>query len=193
LTKTFVTATALASLLALNIAPARADEISELKAALQALQKRIDQLETKAQEVEDTNDRQTDQIAKVRSNVGAWVGNFTWKGDLRYRNENIDQAYVVGRNRDRLRLRTGFVAKANDTLRVEMQLATAEGADPRSSNQTLTGSNSRKPIYIDLAYGEWKPTNELTLTFGKMKYPWVRPGSSVLFDGDVSPEGIALG
>jgi len=193
LTKTFVTATALASLLALNIAPARADEISELKAALQALQKRIDQLETKAQEVEDTNDRQTDQIAKVRSNVGAWVGNFTWKGDLRYRNENIDQAYVVGRNRDRLRLRTGFVAKANDTLRVEMQLATAESGDPRSSNQTLTGSNSRKPIYIDLAYGEWKPTNELTLTFGKMKYPWVRPGSSVLFDGDVSPEGIALG
>lgn len=191
-TRTLIAAT-VASLLALSAAPASADEVTELKAALQALQKRIEQLESKAKEVEDTNDRQTDQIAKVRSNVGSWVGNFTWKGDLRYRNEDIAQEYVTGRNRDRIRVRAGFVAKANDTLRAEVQLASSEGSDPRSSNQTLTSANSRKPVYIDLAYGEWKPTNELTLTFGKMKYPWVRAGTSVLFDGDVNPEGLALG
>ena len=112
-------ATALASVLALSagIAPALADETSELKAAVQALQKRLDQLEAKAKEAEDTNDRQTDQIAKTRANVGSWVGNFTWKGDFRYRNENIDQEYLANQNRDRIRVRTGFVAKVNDTVK----------------------------------------------------------------------------
>ncbi|MEY4760258.1 MAG: hypothetical protein RLZZ200_114 [Pseudomonadota bacterium] len=196
-----ITATALASILALGagIAPVAADEVSELKAALQALQKRIDTLETKAKEVEDTNDRQTDQIAKVRSNVGSWVGNFTWKGDMRYRNETIDQEYVANRNRDRIRLRTGFVAKVNDTIKTEVQLSTSEAAavgaaDPRSPNQTLTGENTRKGIYVDLAYVEWQPTANLKVTGGKMKYPWARPaGNSYFFDNDVNPEGLAVG
>ncbi len=65
------------------------------------------------------NDRQSDQIAQVKSNVPSWVPNFTWIGDFRYRNETIDQEYVrKNRNRDRLRLRAGFVAKVNDTVKV---------------------------------------------------------------------------
>jgi hypothetical protein len=176
----------------LAVAPARADEVSELKAAVQALQKRIETLESQAKANEDTNDKQTDQIAMVRSNVPSWVPNFTWKGDLRYRNENIDQQYAVERNRDRIRVRAGFVAKVNDTIKTELQVASAEGNDPRSSNQTLTGENTRKPLYIDLAYAEWQALPDWKLTAGKMKYPWVRPGQSVLFDGDVNPEGLAV-
>ncbi len=87
-------------------APAQADEVSELKAAVQALQKRIETLESQAKAVDETNDRQTDQIAMARSNTPGWVSNFAWKGDLRYRNENIDQQYAVTRNRDRIRLLT---------------------------------------------------------------------------------------
>ncbi|HXR52261.1 MAG TPA: putative porin [Steroidobacteraceae bacterium] len=172
--------------------PAPADEVSELKAAVQALQKRIEQLETQSKAVEETNDHQTDQIAQVKNNVPAWVPNFTWKGDLRYRNETIDQQYVAERNRDRIRLRTGFVAKANDTLKVEVGISTAENGDPRSSNQTLTGENTRKSIYLDLAYAEWQPAAEWRFTFGKMKYPWQRPGQSLFFDNDVNPEGLAV-
>ncbi len=183
-------ASAVAALLAM--APAQADEVSELKAAVQALQKRIDALESQAKAAEETNDRQTDQIAQARTNVPAWVPNFAFKGDLRYRNENIDQEYATGRNRDRIRVRAGFVAKVNDTVTTELQLASAEGGDPRSSNQTLTGENTRKPVYIDLAYAEWKPNADWKVTAGKMKYPWVRPGQSVLFDGDINPEGIAV-
>ena len=195
-----ITATALASVLAFGagIAPAAADEGGELKAALQALQKRLDTRESKAKEVEETNDRQTDQIAKVRSNVGSWVGNFTWKGDMRYRNETIDQEYVANRNRDRIRLRTGFVAKVNDTVKTEVQLSTSEAAavgaaDPRSSNQTLTGENTRKGIYVDLAYVEWQPHADWKFVGGKMKYPWVRPAANgYFFDNDVNPEGLAV-
>jgi hypothetical protein len=173
-------------------APAQADEVSELKAAVNALQKRLDQLETHAKASDDTNDRQTDQIALAKSTVGSWVNGFTWKGDFRYRNENIEQQYVSkDRNRDRIRVRTGFTAKVNDTIRTEFGLSTSEGNDPRSSNQTLTGENTRKNVFIDVAYVEWAPLPDWKFTAGKMKYPWVRPGQSVFFDGDINPEGLA--
>jgi hypothetical protein len=194
-------ATALATVLALAAgmpATAAADEVSELKAAVEALQKRIDQLETKSKAVEDTNDRQTDQIAMVKANVPAWVPNFTWKGDFRYRNENIEQQYTPDRNRDRIRVRTGFVAKVNDTVKTEFGLSTSEasiiadGGDSRSPNQTLTNGNSRKGVYVDLAYAEWQPHADWRFTVGRMKYPWVRAGQSMFFDGDVNPEGAAV-
>jgi hypothetical protein len=196
---TLASATALASMLALAGVPATAaaDEVSELKAAVEALQKRIGQLESRAQSADDTNDKQTDQIAMSKAAMGTWVQNFTWKGDFRYRNETIDQEFAGKRNRDRVRVRTGFVAKVNDTVKVEVGLSTSEasvladGADPRSSNQTLTNGNSRKGVYIDLAYAEWQPHADWKFTAGKMKYPWVRPGLSVFFDGDVNPEGLA--
>ncbi len=170
---------------------AAADEVSELKSAVQALQKRLDQLESKAKEAEDTNDKQTDLIAKQRASATLPSG-FTWKGDLRYRNENIEQQYARDRNRDRIRLRTGFTAKVNDTVTTEVQIATGEGADPRSNNQTLTGENIAKPIALTLAYATWQPHDDWKFTAGKMKYPWVRPGQSVLFDGDINPEGLAV-
>ncbi len=131
--------------------------------------------------------------------MGSWVQNFTWKGDFRYRNETIEQEFAPDRNRDRIRVRAGFVAKVNDTVKVEIGLSTSEyggtltdGGDPRSSNQTLTNGNSRKAVFTDLAYAEWQPTADWKFTVGKMKYPWVRAGQSVFFDGDVNPEGLAI-
>jgi Putative porin len=169
----------------------QADEVSELKAAVQALQKRLDQLETRAKAVDDTNDRQTDQIAQAKASTGSWVSNFTFKGDFRYRNETIDQEFVQQRNRDRVRARFGFTAKINDSLKTEFQMSTSENNDPRSSNVTLTGVNTRKLINFDLAYVEWQALTDWRLTAGKMRQPWYRPGQSVLIDGDINPEGIA--
>jgi Putative porin len=172
---------------------AAADEVSELKAAVAALQQRLDQLESKTKEAVETNDRQTDLIAKTRTGLGDWVGRTTWTGDFRYRNENIEQEFTAkDRNRDRIRARFGFTSKANDTLSATVQLSTAEGNDPRSPNQTLTGENTRKALNLELAYAEWKPNADWKVTAGKMRYPWVRPGQSILFDGDVNPEGLAV-
>jgi len=176
--------------LLLATSPARADEVSELKAAVQALQKRLETLESQAKTTEETNDRQTDQIAQAKTSVPGWVPNFNFKGDLRYRNETIDPAYSVNRSRDRFRVRAGFVAKVNETVNTELLLASSD--DPRSTNQTLTGVNIRKPIYIDLAYAEWRPHADWKFTIGRMKYPWMRPGQSILFDGDINPEGLAV-
>jgi hypothetical protein len=181
-----------ATVLAAMVQPA-ALAADAAQAQIEALQKRIEQLE-------EANDKQSDQIAQVKSNVPAWVPNFTWSGDFRYRNETIDQEYVSkNRNRDRMRLRAGFVAKVNDTVKVAFQLttsepgaATSDGGDKHSGNQTLTKENSRKPVFIDLAYAEWSPNQYLKLSAGKMKYPWVRAGQSTMFDADVNPEGLAV-
>lgn len=132
------------------------------------------------------------EAAGAAPQVPAWVQDFTLKGDLRYRNENIEQQYATDRNRDRLRVRAGFSAKVNETIRAEFQLATSEGNDPRSSNQTLGGENSRKEVFIDLACVEWQALPGLKFTAGRMKYPWARAGASSLFDGDVNPEGLAV-
>lgn len=193
-------------------APVSAAEVDALKSQLEALQSRLAELEAaqKAQDAQiaaaskaagaataaaadqqDAIDRTTDSLAQTRANVGEWVGRWTWKGDLRYRNENIDQEFTAReRNRDRIRARFGFVAKVNDTMKVEVQATTTENADARSSNQTLSDVNSRKALDLDTAYAEWAPNANWKLTLGKMKYPWVRVGS-YFYDGDVNPEGVA--
>ncbi len=195
-----------------NVAVSTAD-VDALKAQLQALQSRLAELEAaqKAQaaqvaeaskaaqtavaatsEQQESIDRTSDNLARTAANVGEWVGRWQWKGDLRYRNENIDQEFTVReRNRDRIRARVGLVAKVNDTVRVTAQLATTENGDARSSNQTLTDSSSRKALDLDQAYAEWSPNANWKATFGKMPYPWVRT-SSYFYDGDVNPEGAAV-
>ena len=197
-----------------------AADFDALKSQLAALQGRLAQLEQQQQTqtavvadatqavaaqksantaMQHSIDHTSDSLAKTAANVGELAGRLQWKGDLRYRNESIDQQYVQGlRNRDRIRLRAGFLAKVNDKVRVEVQMTTTEhtltavNGDPRSPNQTLTDSNSRKPLDLDTAYAEWQPNASWKVTVGKMRYPWVRPGQSLFFDADINPEGIAV-
>lgn len=180
-----------------------AADVEALKAQLAAMQARLAELEAaqKAQaenvdrattEQQESIDRTADNLARTAANVGEWVGRWQWKGDFRYRNETIDHQYTVrNRNRDRIRVRAGFFARVNDTMRVEIQATTTENDDGRSSNQTLTDVNSRKALDLDTAYLEWSPNANWKLTAGKMRYPWVRT-SSYFHDGDINPEGAAL-
>ena len=190
------------------------EEIDLLKAQLKALQDRLAQLE-QANSAQDAkldqaakqvaaqvavNDEQqlaidnaSDNLARTvgESASSGWLGRWVWKGDFRYRNENIDQEFTTrARNRDRMRLRLGAVARVNDDTKVEVQLTTGESGDARSPNQTLTDVNSRKSVYLDTAFVEWAPNDFVKLQAGKMRYPWVRT-SSYFYDGDVNPEGVA--
>ncbi|MFM7707982.1 MAG: putative porin, partial [Gammaproteobacteria bacterium] len=144
-------------------------------------------------ELQESVDRGSDNLARAvgESASSGWLARWQWKGDLRVRNETIQQEFkAVDRNRNRYRLRAGAMARVNDTTRVEIQFASGEGADARSSNQTMTDANSRKALDLDLAYVEWAPTDTWKVTAGKMKYHWVRV-QSYFFDNDVNPEGVA--
>ena len=114
-----------------------------------------------------------------------------WKGDFRVRNENIDQALAVERNRSRVRVRLGFEAEVNPTVKAGFQFATTENGDARSSNQTLGDVNSRKALDLDLAYVEWAPNAATKVTLGKMKQPLAMT-TSYFVDKDINPEGAAL-
>jgi hypothetical protein len=115
------------------------------------------------------------------------------KGDLRYRVERIDQVGKDARVRDRVRARLGFYGKADERFDYGIRLASGS-SDPVSSNQTLDGGFSSKGINLDLAYLKWTcPITGSKALLGKTKNPYKKPGkSSLVWDGDLNPEGVAL-
>jgi len=129
-----------------------------------------------------------------------WAGRLTFRGDLRYRHEDIwDDAATPGgtqvtadRYRDRLRVRVGLEARPTENVTASVQFATAENGDPRSPNQSLDGTFSRKAIDLDQAFFDWRYASWGHLIGGKMRMPFFRPGQSTFFDGDLNPEGLAL-
>lgn len=178
-------------------------QLLELAGRLDALEQQNSALRTenealKAAPAGDVQAQLAKQSADLERLKGAeWASRISARGDLRYRHEQIadDLSNSTDSNdkryRDRLRARIGFDARVSDTLSGTFMLASSPD-DPRSSNQTLTGVNSRKSVGIDLAYVDWKYAAWGTLTAGKMRYPIVRPGQSLLQDGDINPEGLAL-
>jgi len=193
------------------------DDLAQIREQLRGLVQRVDKLEQEnsALKVEneqlksegdylkaetkglrkDTATLQSD-TAKVKGTD--WASRIVAKGDLRYRHEQISDptrrtgpGFDEDQTRQRIRARLGFDAKVTDNITVGLQVATG-GDDPRSSNQTLGGSSSRKSIGFDLAYFDWKFNDWGHLVGGKMKYPFVRPGQSLFYDGDINPEGLAV-
>jgi len=224
-------ATVLTSLPMAGQAASTSTELDQIRTQLQSLMQRVEKLEGQNTELKSENDalksekdrraaemdylkaqtrelreKSAEQSADLGKVKGAdWAGKFQWKGDMRYRHEEIqdDLPNAAGiktadRSRDRIRLRAGFEAKPTDKILVGVQLTTTErmgtedNGDPRSSNQTLGNEFSRKRINLDLAYFDWKFASWGDLFGGKMKYPYVRPGQSLFNDNDVNPEGLAL-
>lgn len=142
----------------------------------------------------------SNEIAKIKG--ADWATRIKVRGDLRYRHESIMTERVVGtgatavvedaadRNRHRIRARVGFDAKVTDNVGVTTLLATG-GDDPRSSNQTLGTSGTRKSIGLDMAYVDWKFTQGASLVLGKQPWLFWRPGQSHFFDSDYNAEGGA--
>jgi hypothetical protein len=213
-------------------AQSRAATRSDLEAVqtqLQALTERLNRLEaantelkaenTELKELVDRRDAETDYLkaqtkelreeAAVASNEiskvkGAdWATKVKWRGDLRYRHEEIHRERTVttagittvddaeDRYRHRIRARFGLDAQVSDNVKTTVQLSTDEGDDPRSSNQSLDDNATRKEVDIDLAYADWTFAQGANLIFGKQPYPFYRTGQSLFFDGDLNPEGIA--
>jgi hypothetical protein len=116
-----------------------------------------------------------------------------WKGDFRYRYEDIEQDGKDDRDRNRIRARAALVAKPSDTTEVGLGLASG-GDDPVSTNQTLGGGGSTKEIRLDMAYFKWTGLENAYLQAGKYKNPFYQEQkSSLIWDGDFRPEGVAIG
>jgi hypothetical protein len=170
---------------------------AELKALADRREAEMDYLKAQTRELREESAVASNEISKVRGTD--WAGKIKVRGDLRYRHEYIGSERIVDegvedaedRNRQRIRARLGVDAKVTDNVKATLQFATG-GEDPRSSNQTLGGTSSRKSIGLDLAYADWGFMQGGNVLLGKQPIPIFRPGQSLFFDGDVNPEGAAV-
>jgi cell division protein FtsB len=166
------------------------NENADLKAVVERREAETDYLKAQTRELREEAAVAANEISKVKG--ADWAKNVKVKGDLRYRHEIIDRDdRDEDQNRQRIRARLGVDAKVTDNILVALQVATG-GDDPRSSNQTLGGASTRKSVGFDLAYADWRFAEGANLVLGKQKYPFVRPGQSLFYDGDFNPEGGAV-
>lgn len=118
-----------------------------------------------------------------------WIQTMKFKGDYRLRYENTEKTSTQTRTRGRFRLRFGFDAKANEKLKIGVRLASG-GGEQTSTNQSFDDGFVGKNLYIDRAYLAYTtPIDGVTFIGGKMKNPFFK--TSLLWDGDINPEGVA--
>jgi hypothetical protein len=122
------------------------------------------------------------------------LGPISFSGDVRLRAEPIfggptDES--LDRARARFRLRFNALADLGEQFRAGFTLASGDVNDPTSTNQTLTGFYTRKPVALDQAFVEFTPKDfkNLTLVGGKFRYPWFN--TELTWDKDLNPEGAA--
>jgi hypothetical protein len=177
-------------------------ENAELKSLVDRRDAETDYLKAQTKELREEAAVASNEIGKVKG--ADWATKVKWRGDLRYRHEQImrertatnDEEITTvedaeDRYRHRIRARFGLDAQVSDHVKTTVQLTTSENKDPRSSNQSLDDNATRKEVDIDLAYADWTFAQGADLIFGKQPYPFYRTGSSLFFDGDLNPEGIA--
>jgi hypothetical protein len=170
------------------------DEIRELRSQIAALSARLSELEARAG-VAAVPAGPPEPVAAAPAAPAPrgdhWTDRIELRGDFRYRWESIDVEGSDTRRRQRIRARPALIADVNDDLEVGFGLASG-GDSPVSSNQTLGGGGSTKPINLDLAYFAWTGLENTSILGGKFKRPLRRVGdSSLVWDDDWRPEGLA--
>jgi hypothetical protein len=128
------------------------------------------------------------------ASAAEWYEKLKLTGDVRFRNELIQQTNKADNFRWRIRARLVGDAEINEAWSATIGLSSGSD-DPVSTNQTLTGGFSRKPIELDLAYVDFHPKeiSGLNVDAGKMRFPFLTADKTqLLWDNDLTPEGIAL-
>lgn len=145
--------------------------------------------------------KQVDAVAEHAAELGTAVGglekrvgglgNFSFSGDLRVRYEPFFQDGVPQRHRERARLRFEVKADLTKELSGGFRLTSGGLSDPITTNQTLTGFFTRKPVDLDRFWLTYEPEQLpwLSLTAGKFAYPWYR--TELTFDDELNPEGFS--
>ena len=175
------------------------EDFAQLREQLAAVSARLDELAAENAELRAAQNQADAAISQVETTVSeipaaseSWPDRIKLGGDFRYRFESIEVEGSDSRSRHRIRARTNIKAQVADNTEVGFGLATG-GNDPVSTNQTLGGGGSSKPVVLDLAYVDWEATEGLHLLAGKFKNPLKRAGGQALtWDGDWTPEGFAL-
>jgi len=150
-----------------------------------------------AQDLREEADKNFNTAIQAKTGMPDWVTSYKLSGDFRGRFDRIsgDNAGLIERTRFRYRLRFGVTANILENMEAGFRLGTGDSAgNPLSNNTTEENNFSKKPIWIDTAYGKWTPINSggwmASTTVGKMENPFVV--TPMVFDPDLTPEGVVL-
>ncbi len=118
-----------------------------------------------------------------------------WSGDLRYSLLSSKEKAEDARYYQQLRLRVGFDADVNESLKTKVRLAT--GTSATSTNQTLGDPSDpgmpRRSFGIDRAYMDWTANKTTSVWLGRTANPFWRPENvQILYDNDLAFEGSVL-
>ncbi|MCA9395763.1 MAG: putative porin, partial [Candidatus Omnitrophica bacterium] len=104
------------------------------------------------------------------------------------------------RLRERVRARWGLEKEFNDEWKAGFRISTGPADEAVSTNQSLDDEFGLKQLYLNRAYGIWTPTQRfrqfipatelVEIGAGKVENPYSSWGTSLVWDGDVEPEGI---
>ncbi len=143
-----------------------------------------------------------------------WIKGLKFGGDVRLRYEAFDfednnseenVSSDRSRNRFRVRLRFGFEKDYGDDWKVGFRLASATSTSGQaleniSTNVTFgnPGHFTFKNIFIDRVYAQYAPTalkdqgplKSVIVGAGKFENPFFRYSTGIMWDSDVTPEGI---
>jgi hypothetical protein len=183
-----------ALLLASSLTPAAAapaDDIAELKAAVEALRAEQARAQARIAELEGAlaSQRETPVAVAAAPTVSSEPSRLSLSGDMRVRYEsNFGVAGARDRDRGVLRARLRAAYAVNDWLTVGGQLATGDPDDPNSTDMTLSNFDDDLQVSLDQAYIRLTP-GDLQVHLGKIPQPFVR--TELVWDGDVSPQGAS--
>lgn len=93
------------------------------------------------------------------------------------------------RERWRLRLRLGVLAKLSESWSAGARLTTGNTTDRVSTNQTLGQNFNKYSLVVDRAYIRYEPSEWLSVSAGRIPNPWF--GSDLVWDEDLNFEGLA--
>ena len=129
-----------------------------------------------------------------------WHEGLKMSGDFRLRYEALAHNEATrDRNRIRYRLRWKIEKQITKNMDVGFRFASGSSTDPTATNQTLTGDFTYKNIFIDQAYARYRPTffskylpfiEKTEIAAGKTANPFLAATTSMIWDPDVTPEGI---
>ncbi len=134
--------------------------------------------------------------AQAQEPATSWTDKISVNGDFRFRHEYTSKTKATDTaeiHKERFRIRLNVNGKVNDKITLKSRLATADGANPISTNSTFTDNSSKKSIYVDIAAIDYKVCEDANIILGKQEIN-LRPigRSQLVYDDDYTPEGISL-
>lgn len=210
--------TAFAALAALAVglgplaAPASASQVDLLIEKL-VEKKILTRIEAESIRAEVETAERKDFKEQIKS-TSPWLDGLKSKGDVRMRYEAFNRetednntatgdAGGTDRNRARFRVRWGLEQKFGDEWKAGFRIASGGGTtDATSTNQSFDNEFGLKDVFIDTAYALYTPTShwkgvipsvqDVEIGVGKVENPYSRDkwNTSIIWDGDVTPEGI---